>query len=59
MAHKFEFKVTVEVNRLEGKFVSRDDLEQELVSQLQDAAPSEIQVDESTYEVTGWEVDQG
>lgn len=57
----FTFTVTVELERLEGKFASRDELESALFDEIQDAAPSEVSGvgadGESTYEVAGWTVE--
>lgn len=58
---RFEMKVVVEIERLEGKFAPRDELEQEIFDALHDANPSEISNvgadGASTYEVTSWEVE--
>lgn len=60
MAHKFTFTVEVEVERVSGKFASRDDMENELITWLNDANESTLSGIgpdyESEYEVTDWEV---
>lgn len=53
---RFDITVTVEVERVSGKFVSRDDIENELIDAVEQADPSSIDVDESEYEVTDWAV---
>lgn len=62
MASMFRFLVTVEVERTEGKFASRDELYQELETALSDANPSDVSGigadGMSTYEVTMWEVEE-
>jgi hypothetical protein len=58
---RFTFEVTVEVERLEGKFASRDEIEQYLFDEIEGAAPSEVSGvgadGDSTYEVTSFVVD--
>jgi hypothetical protein len=58
---RFEMKVIVEVERLEGKFASRDELEQEIFNAISDANPSQIDNvgadGASSYEITSWEVE--
>lgn len=56
----FTFTVTATVDRVEGKFASRDEIEGELREALDSANPGEVSgvgADAmSTYEVTDWEV---
>lgn len=58
---QFTFEVVVEVERLEGKFASRDEIEQAIMYALTDANP--YQFDDlgadaaSSYEISSWEVD--
>lgn len=58
---RFVFEVAVEVERLEGKFASRDEIEQTIMDALTDANPSQFDglgADAaSSYEVSSWEVD--
>lgn len=58
---RFEMKVYVEVERLEGKFASRDEIEQAITDALHDANPSQFDglgADAaSSYEVSNWEVE--
>jgi hypothetical protein len=58
---RFEIKVSVEVERLEGKFVSRDEIEEQIFEVLYSANPSSFDnlgVDSaSSYEVTDWTVE--
>lgn len=50
------FEVVVEVEKTQGKFVSKDDLREEIRSEIEGADPGSIQVDESEYDVQSWEV---
>lgn len=53
----FEFKVSVEVERVEGLFESRDSLGAALMESLEGADPGQVEGDNgSPYEVTSWEV---
>lgn len=56
-----KFTVEVEVERIQGKFASKDDIESELNQALYDANPSSISGlgadGTSEYEVTNWEVE--
>lgn len=61
MAHTFTFKVTVTVERQQGKFASRDDIVDILTSEIQSGAEgasiSGIGADgDSEYEVTDVDV---
>ena len=58
MAHRFKFVVEVELERSEGRFVSRDDMAQELLDAIESADPGSVDVDESSYEVTDWSVNE-
>jgi hypothetical protein len=58
MAHRFKFVVEVELERSEGRFVSRDDMAQELLDAIESADPGSVDVDESSYEVTDWSVSE-
>lgn len=58
MAHTFTFTVEVTLERESGKFVSRDEMADELETALQDADPGTVDVDETTYNVTDWSVFQ-
>lgn len=59
---RFDFLVSVEVERVEGKFASRDEVAEELVSALTDADPSSIDGigadGTSSYEVSSWDVEE-
>jgi hypothetical protein len=53
----FDFSVRVELERNRGRFVSRDELADQILGALEDADPSQIDAGEdSEYEVTLWEV---
>jgi hypothetical protein len=58
MAHTFTFAVEVTLEREQGKFVSREDMASELETALQDADPGSVDVEESTYNVADWSVNQ-
>ena len=47
-------RIDIEVNKTQGKFVSKADIEEALVAEISE--PGSIYVDESEYEVTMWEV---
>ena len=54
---KFKFEVVVEVERVQGKFATRDELAEQIVSALEDANTQTMQGDaEGEYEVLVWEV---
>lgn len=54
----FTFTVTVTVERTEGKFASRDDIEAQLTEALEGADPGSIDGEnEGTYETTEWTVE--
>jgi hypothetical protein len=49
--------VSVEVERTEGKFASRDELTEKIMDELESANPESIETDDgASYEVTGWEI---
>lgn len=52
---RFRFVVEVEVKHLQGKFVSRDEISDQIKEALDDVDPGSIYVDESEYEVCLWE----
>lgn len=60
MAHHFSFTVNVTVERTEGKFASRDELEEAIMSSLEYANEGSIDGvgndGNSNYEIVDWEV---
>lgn len=57
---RFTFQVEVEVQRIQGKFSSRDDIEQQLQETLEGADPSSLEGENGgEYEVVAWEVSTG
>jgi hypothetical protein len=58
MAHVFTFTVEVTLERESGKFVSRDEMADQLEQAIQDADPGTVDVDETTYNVIDWSVIQ-
>lgn len=63
MAHSFKFMVTVELERSEGKFASRDEMAEQLESALIEADPGSLDgmgaEGTSCYDVVNWEVAGG
>lgn len=61
MSHTLEFKVTVVLERTQGKFAGRDEMADELTAVLNDSNPQSINNigadGESDYEVTEWTVE--
>jgi hypothetical protein len=59
---RFDFLVSVEAERVEGKFASRDEVAEELSSALENADPGSVDgigADGTTsYEVTSWDVEE-
>lgn len=57
---RYTFLVEVEVEGTEGKFASRDEVEQELQTALEESDPGSVggigSDGSSSYEVTSWEV---
>lgn len=55
----FEYKVRVEVNRIEGKFASREDLGSQISDELENANPSDLTGEnDGQYEIVEWEVEE-
>lgn len=55
---KFQFLVTAEVSHVEGKFASRDDLEDKLTTELENSNPDSLTSDdEAEYTVDSWSVE--
>lgn len=53
----FSFTVEVEVTRIEGKFATRDEMEGQIASALDDANPGSLDGDNGgSYEITDWSV---
>jgi hypothetical protein len=53
---RFKFEVEVEVERESGKFVSRDEIAEQLQEAIEGSDPGEAYVDDSVYAVTDWSV---
>jgi hypothetical protein len=53
---QFTFTIKVEVERSEGKNMSRADVEEALVAELESADPGSLTIEESEYEVNTWDV---
>lgn len=55
---RFEYKVTVEVERSEGKFASRDELSEQIREALEQADPQQLDGENGgVYEVNEWTVE--
>lgn len=54
----FTFTVSVEVERVSGKFVSRDEIAGQIEEALTDADPQQISVDDGEYETVMFEVEE-
>jgi len=55
---KFAFTVTAEVNRIEGKFASRDDIGEQIRSELEGCDPGSFTGENGgEYETVSWEVE--
>lgn len=58
MAHRFTYTVTVEVERTEGKFASRDELSEQIMDELEGCDPGTVEGDNGgQYDVTEWTVE--
>lgn len=54
---KFKITLEVEVNRVQGKFASRDEIGELLQEAIQEADPSSLTTGEDAeYETVSWEV---
>jgi hypothetical protein len=57
---RFNFIVEVEVERIEGKFASRDELSDQIIGALEDADPGDLEGDNGgQYNIISWSVAQG
>lgn len=57
MGMKFKFEVEVEVERIEGKFASRDDIGEQIKEALESADPGDfVGENEGEYQVADWSV---
>lgn len=56
---KFTFTVTVEVEREEGKFASREDIGDQLAEAIEGADPGSVEGENGgTYNTTEWTVER-
>lgn len=62
MAHTFEFKITVTLERSTGKFAARDEMAEAIISELEGADPGGVYGigadGASDYEVTDFQVEE-
>lgn len=55
---EFRFVVTVNIERVQGKFASRDEMEERLVEAIDGADPGSLEGDDGgEYEVADWNVE--
>jgi hypothetical protein len=52
-----EFKVSCDVSFTSGKFASAEDIESEIQSELENADPGSLSVNEGEYDVSDWTVE--
>ena len=56
---KFKFEVEVEVNRVQGKFASRDEIAEQITEALEGADPGQYEGGEGgEYETASWDVNE-
>lgn len=53
----FRFVVTAELEKTSGKFVGKDELEEQLQNAIEGSDPGSVDVDDSSYDVIDWVVD--
>jgi hypothetical protein len=62
MAHRLTFTVSVELERTEGKFASRDEMAEQIIDALESADPGSVDGigadGMSSYETVAWEVEE-
>lgn len=62
MAHRFTFTVAVELERVSGKFASRDEMADEIIAQIEGSDPGYLDGlgadGDSAYETTDWTVEE-
>lgn len=59
MSHTFRFIVTVDVERSEGKFATRDELADQLREAIEGADPGDLEGENGgSYSVSSWEVEE-
>ena len=62
MAHTFEFKITVTLERTQGKFAARDEMSEAIMAELEGADPGGVYGigadGASDYEVTDFTVEE-
>jgi hypothetical protein len=53
----FTITVEVDIQRIQGKFASKDEMEAQIIDAIESANPDSLTGDnEGEYEVTNWEV---
>lgn len=60
MSHTIKLTVTIELERIEGKFASRDEMTEALIDELEGMDPGEIYGlgadGDTSYSIANWEV---
>lgn len=55
---RFTFEVTVEIERQQGKIAGRDEMEEQIKTEIEDVNPGSLEGDNGgEYEVTQWDVE--
>lgn len=55
----FEYTVRVQVERMEGKFATKDELSEQIEDALEQAAPPSLEGENGgQYDITEWEVER-
>jgi hypothetical protein len=59
---RLEYRVTVEIERLQGKFASKDEITEAILEEIRGANPDSIDGlgadGTSEYEITDWDVEE-
>jgi hypothetical protein len=56
---QFTFIVSVEVNRVEGKFATRNEIADQLIAAIEDGNPGSVFSDEmAEYSVDAWDISE-
>jgi hypothetical protein len=56
-AQTIEVKLTINIEHMKGKFVTRQAVHDEIISILEDANPEEITIDDTEYTVVDWQAE--
>lgn len=53
---RIKFTIDVELQKTTGKFMSKEDVAEEIREELEGTDPGTVEVDETEYEIIVWEV---